>query len=393
MGQKEFIVLMASLSSLVALSIDAILPAMGLLANFFKLSDSNSVQLVVSFIFLGMAIGQLICGPLSDALGRKTVLLYSFSVYIFGVLVCVLSSSFEIFLLGRFIQGLGAAGPNISASSIIRDNFAGSQMAKILSFQMTIFIMVPAIAPLIGQGLLFLGSWHYIFIFYLLYCIFQVVWIIARLQESLPIEKRVAYSLSNIKKGLLTVVNSKYTLRYMLAMGLSFSTIAAYLNSVQQIMQVQFNQGNLFAAYFSIQALSLGVASLINARLVDIFPLRSIVLSALFLMSLISIVFLFIYFNIGIGFGLFFTYGLLLFFLLGYVFGNLNALVLRPLGHIAGLASSLINAASLIIGSMVGLVISQLYDGTVMPIILGFFIVHSLGVSIIFYGQREESVT
>ena len=153
--------------AIVALSIDALLPALGLITQELGIANANQTQLVISMLFLGMAIGQLICGPLSDALGRKPVLYSGLVVYLFGTVICFFSTDITVLLVGRFIQGLGCAGPYVSAVSLVRDKYAGRGMAKIMSLVTMIFVLVPAFAPILGQAILFVSPWRGIFAVYL----------------------------------------------------------------------------------------------------------------------------------------------------------------------------------------------------------------------------------
>ena len=160
MSAKEFTVFVATLMSIVALSIDALLPAFNFIVSDLNVTTPNKIQLVITPLFIGLACGQLIFGPLSDALGRKPILYIALTVYLIGTLICYLSTNINALLLGRFIQGLGAAGPNITAISLVRDQYKGREMAKIMSIVMMIFITVPTIAPALGQGILFIADWR-----------------------------------------------------------------------------------------------------------------------------------------------------------------------------------------------------------------------------------------
>lgn len=371
-GPKEFIILMAFMMSVVAISIDAMLPALGIIGQELNVSHPNQAQYILGFIFAGMAVGQLINGPLSDAFGRKKILYGSLTLYLVGSLVCLLSTDITMMLVGRFIQGLGASGPYISIMSIIRDRYSGRQMAKIMSLVMTIFIMVPAIAPALGQGILYLASWHYIFVFYIAYAMFVGIWVFFRLEETLTPENRVPYSVKNIIGGLKTVLSNKITLKYTLAMGFIFGALIGDLNTIQQIFQVQYEVGNMFALYFGLQALAFGVASFTNSQLVEKLGMRLLCLCMSGIMFVSSILLLVAGAIVPISFWMFFTYGTVLLFCFGVMFGNLNALAMEPMGKIAGIASAIIGATSSVVGIILGTTIGQLYDGTVMPVVSGF---------------------
>ncbi|MCR6652186.1 MAG: multidrug effflux MFS transporter [Cellvibrionaceae bacterium] len=278
---KEFIVLMAAIMSVVALSIDAMLPALVVIGEDFGLSNPNHAQFIISAIFGGQAVGQLVCGPLSDALGRKRLLMISFVVYLIGSVICLAANNLEQMLVGRFIQGFAGAGPYISTISIIRDRCSGYAMARIMSLVMMIFIMVPVIAPTLGQFMLLLGSWRLIFALLFCYGLAIMLWSFLRLEETLPPTRRVPFSAANIKRGAFTVLTNRTTVSYMICAGLVFGALIGYLNSCLQIFQGIYAVGDAFALYFGALAFTLGLASLSNSRLVRRFGPRSICITAL----------------------------------------------------------------------------------------------------------------
>ncbi len=386
---KEFIVMMAILMSVVAISIDAMLPALGVIGEALKTTHPNQAQYIISSIFIGMAIGQLICGPLSDALGRKKILYGGLSIYLVGSVICLVADNIEIMLTGRFIQGLGVAGPYISCMSIIRDKFSGRPMAKVMSLVMMIFIMVPVIAPALGQTIVMLSSWQYIFVLYIVYAIGIMAWITFRLEETLPQQQRIQFRLYNIIAATKTVLTNKQTVAYTACMGCMFGALIGDLNSARQIFQIQFGVGEMFVVYFGLQALAFGVSSLMNSRWVERLGMRYICLRALIIMSVSSVVFLAIHFIMPIQFWMFFVYGVILLFCVGLLFGNLNALALEPMGHIAGIASAIIGALSNAIAIPLGTIIGQLYDGTLIPMVTGFSILGITALFIMVLGDKE----
>jgi DHA1 family bicyclomycin/chloramphenicol resistance-like MFS transporter len=380
---KEFIVLMAAIMSVVALSIDAMLPALAVIGEDFSLSNPNHAQFIISAIFAGQAVGQLVCGPLSDALGRKRLLILSFGVYLVGTVICWTATSIEQMLVGRFIQGFAGAGPYVSTISIVRDHCSGYAMARIMSLVMMIFIMVPVVAPTLGQFMLLLGSWRLIFGLLFCYGLAIMLWSLFRLKETLPPARRVPFSLANIKRGAVTVLTNRTTVCYMLCAGLVFGALIGYLNSCLQIFQNIYAVGDAFAIYFGGLAFTLGLASLSNSRLVRRFGPRSICITALTCFATISALFLLAQWIFAIPLWLFLTYAAIVFFCFGLLFGNLNALAMEPMGHIAGIASALIGASSSVISISTGTLIGQLFNGTLMPMVGGFLILACLALVIV----------
>lgn len=374
----EFTLLVALLMSIVAISIDALLPALGIISSEITLAYPNQVQLVISALFLGMAIGQLVCGPLSDATGRKKVLYCGILLFLAGSVLCFFAQDITTLLIGRFIQGLGVSGPYVSAISIVRDKYAGREMAKVMSLVMMIFIMVPAIAPSLGQAILLFASWRYVFVLYVIYALVIGLWIFLRLEETLPKEKRIPFSVTGFMDGFKEVICNRITMGYTLCMGLFFGSFVGYLNSSQQIFQVQFGTGKMFTVYFGVLALVFGVASLFNSQLVEKWGMHFISKRAVLGIIFSSGIFLALHAATDIQLWMFMIYASILFFAFGLIFGNVNAMAMEPMGHVAGIASAIIGSVSSIISMVIGTSIGQMYNNTLIPITVGFLVMTSL---------------
>lgn len=382
---KEFTVLMALLISIVAISIDAFLPALGIIGADLGIEHPNHAQYMVSFIFLGMAIGQLVCGPLSDAFGRKPVLYYGMIFYLAGSVLGFVASSLPMMLVARFLQGVGVSAPYVSAVSIVRDRYSGDRMAKVMSLIMMIFIMVPALAPSIGQGILFIASWHYIFLLYIVYAMLIMLLLFFRLEETLPPAKRIPFHVGNILDGFKQVLQNPVTMGYTLCMGAVFGGFMGYLNSSQQIFQVQFGTGSMFTVYFGVLALTFGASSLVNSRFVEKYGMEYICKRAFAAVVAASVIFLAVHYIVPVALWMFLIYGAVLFFSMGLIFGNLNALAMQPMGHIAGIASAIIGSVSSVLSLTLGIVIGQFYDNTLIPMIWGFISLGGVALAIMHY--------
>ncbi|RYZ78799.1 MAG: MFS transporter, partial [Moraxellaceae bacterium] len=287
---REFALLMALLMSIVSFSIDAILPALGQIGLGMQVSNPNHVQWVITFIFAGMTLGQLIAGPLSDAIGRKRILFAGIAIYFVGSLLCYLTQQFEWFLLGRFIQGVGVAGPYVAAISVVRDKYSGAQMARVMSLIMMVFMVAPAIAPAIGQVVIHLAGWREIFLLYILYALIVGGWIALRLEETLKPQQRIPLKVAAFQQGFKQVVSHRTTMSYLLCTGLCFGGFIGYLGSSQQIFMQQFGQsGTRFSLYFALLAALMGIASFVNARLVARVGMRRICMTAMLVISLVSV--------------------------------------------------------------------------------------------------------
>lgn len=378
---KEFIVLMAAIMSTVAVSIDAMLPALAAIGAGLGVADLRQTQFVIVCFFGGMALGQLFCGPLSDALGRRRLLLGSYAGYLVGTLICLFTPSFEGLLVGRVVQGLAAAGPYVSVLSIVRDRHTGAAMASVMSLVTMIFIMVPVVAPSLGQLVLLVASWREVFLMLLIYGGGVAFWAWARLAESLPAAQRRPFRVRTILEGARAVLATRATVCYMLCSGCIFGILIGYLNSCLLIFQELYGVGDLFAVYFGGLALTLGLASLLNSHLVQRFGMRAIVRGALLTVLLTSLALVAYQAAIVPTLLVFMAYATVLFFCLGLTFGNINALAMEPMGDIAGTASAAIGFTSSVISLLTGTVIGLAYNATIAPLLIGAAVL--AGVSLV----------
>lgn len=373
-SRTEFTVLIALMMSIIAISIDALLPALGIIRSDLHVVDANQVQLLITAIFLGMTVGQLISGPVSDAIGRKPILYVGLGLYFIGSLLCYFGQDLQQLLIGRLIQGVGVSGPYVAAMSIVRDKYSGEHMAKIMSIVMLIFMGVPAIAPSLGQGILFLADWRSIFIFYIGYALLIGGWIFLRLDETLPADKRIGLSLRSFTAGFKEVVTHRISMGYTLCMGCIFGSLIGYLNSSQQIFQELFATGSLFTLYFGLLALIFGGASLGNAYLVERMGMRRLCDLALRGMIAAAVIFLALQSLLAVQLWMFMVYAGVNFLCFGFIFGNSNAIAMEPMGHIAGIASAIIGAVSSAIALVLGTSIGLAYNNTLQPVTLGFLL-------------------
>ncbi len=388
LGDKEFVTMMAALMSVVAITIDAMLPALGIMSEDLGATHPNQIQFIVACVFAGMATGQLVFGPLSDAIGRKKVLNISFSIYLFGSTMCIFSQTMEFMLVGRFLQGIGVAGPYVSSISIIRDKYSGRSMARIMSLVMMVFITVPTFAPAIGQALMFAGSWRYIFVLFVVYAVVVLLWITFRFNETLRPENRIPYTFQNLKHGLAIVFGNRITIGYLLCAGCIFGGFLGYLTTCQQVFQVQFGVAEMFVVYFGCLALTLGAASLLNSYFVEKLGMRYICFRSLCVVIAVSLLFLLVHAITDIRLWMYMTYASVLFFCFGLLLGNINALAMEPMGHNAGIASAIIGAGSTTISMTLGTIIGQSYDGTLIPIVSGFLFLGILALAIMHMTEK-----
>jgi len=388
--QSEFIALMAMLMSMVALSIDAMLPALQQIGHSLGVDDPNQTQLIVGSVFLGLAFGQMFYGPLSDAIGRKPAIFIGVGIFLVGAFISGTAQTFDMMLLGRILQGAGAASCRVVTLAMIRDRFSGPNMARVMSLIMLMFILVPAIAPSVGQGILFIAEWRAIFWVLFGFGLIGSVWLALRQPETLAIENRVPLSVNNIISGIKQTLGHPTASRYTLAGGIMFGAFVGYLSSSQQIIQIQYDTGPWFALLFGLLALGVGLSSFANSRLVMRFSLEKLCIAALSLILFSSSSMMITLLVLGHDPSLLSTMVFLIsvFCAFGILFGNFNALAVHPLGHIAGMANSVISTVQTLISVLIGSAIGQSYDGSILPLTIGFFFCSLLTLFIVLNAQK-----
>jgi MFS transporter, DHA1 family, multidrug resistance protein len=388
----EFIVLVALLNAMVAMSIDTMLPAIGAIAMELGAVDPNSRQYIITSFFAGMTLGTLIYGPWSDSIGRKPAIYAGLALYAVGSLMCLFSTSFDVMLIGRFVQGFGAASPRIVSIAMVRDGSAGAAMARVMSFVMSVFMLVPILAPSIGQLVLFVASWRFIFAGFLTMGIIAGIWLWLRQPETLPREHRSPLSLSALSLAASKVIRHPVTMGYTLAVGCIFGSFICYLGTSQQIFAEQYGQGELFAVWFGVFAVAIAVAMILNAKLVMRYGMRnlskwalraSIVLSATFLMAGLLL-------NGHPPLWMLGAYLFANFFCSGILFGNYNSIALEPMGRIAGMAAAISGSLSSLVAILAGSFIGQLYDGTVIPMAAGFTVLGLFAFALTEWAERRR---
>jgi DHA1 family bicyclomycin/chloramphenicol resistance-like MFS transporter len=386
--------LVAFIISLVALSIDAMLPALPMIAADLNFANPNDSHFIISLLFVGMGFGQMIFGPMSDSTGRKPAIIGGILIFAIGSLVSYFAHSMDDMMIGRFLQGLGASGPRIVSVALVRDRYEGRQMARVMSFVMTIFILVPVFAPAVGQVMLLFSDWRSIFGLFLAMSLSTLIWFGFRQPETLAVEKRTRFSFRQMMRDSKAVALIPVATGYALTMGFLFGAFIGYLSSAQQIFQIQYQLGQMFAVYFGVLAASIGLASLVNAKLVIRFGMRRLSFIAMTMIAVLSTPFclLVVFFEGHPPLAMLMIYLLAVFFFLGILFGNLNALAMEPLGRIAGLGSALVGSVSTLISVAFGAFIANSYDGTVLPLVMGFAALSIVCLITMHYTERLAEI-
>ena len=365
---------MAAMMSLAALSTDAMLPALQQIGVDLGSPSENANQLIISLLFFGIAFGQLIFGPLSDSIGRKPAIYAGYAIYFVGSIACIFAPVFWVILAGRLLQGLGVAGPRGVFTALIRDKYAGRTMARVMSYIMTVFILVPIIAPAFGQFILLFAGWRAIFGALLILAILTFTWFALRQPETVASEDRMPLSLRRIGAAFKLVLTNRVALGYTIAAGLVSGAFFGYLNTSQQMLQVQYGLGNRFAIAFAVLAVAMGAASVLNARLVMRYGMQFLTNTAARTLTLLAVTFLLVasYFSGQPPLWSLMAYLMATFFCVGILFGNMNSMAMEPLGKVAGVGAAVVGSLSTLIATPLGMVVGQNYDGTVVPLLIGF---------------------
>ena len=274
-GFVEFVVLAAAMMSTQAMAIDAMLPAFPVIVRALSVANENHVQWIVTAYMAGLGCGQLFWGLMSDRFGRRPILTGGLGLYVAAALLCGLTGSFHALLAWRFVHGLSAASVVVTRS-VIRDLYSGRHMARVMSLTFMVFLTVPILAPSLGQLILALAPWRYIFIVCGIFAAFVCTWALLRLPETLHPEYRLTLNYSHIVGAVRLVLFNRCSLFYTLAMSVMFGGIMAYVGMVQQTFGEVFHRGNLMPAMFALCATTMGVAAFLNSRIVERFGMRRI---------------------------------------------------------------------------------------------------------------------
>lgn len=375
LSRPEFITLVAMLIAVVAFAIDAMLPSLPLIAQELTPADPNRAQLVLAVFILGMGLGTVITGPLSDTLGRKPVITLGLVLYSIGAILAVFATSIEMLLAARLIQGLGAAAPRVVAQAMIRDLYSGRRMAQISSFVMMIFILVPALAPSVGALIASGFGWRGVFGGFVVFAAIGGLWLNLRQPETLSTENTRTLKPTALWQAAREVLTNRLVLIYIAVMTLGFSLLFALLSSIQQIYGETYGKADSFPFWFLVGGLLSGLGTVFNAVLVMRVGMRRLAMFAFGAQVIISVALLTITRLHVIGpvlpFEVFFLWQVSVFGMAGLTFGNLNALALEPMGHIAGMASSVVTAIATVASVVIAAPIGLAFNGTPNPLLIG----------------------
>ncbi|QHQ36133.1 multidrug effflux MFS transporter [Algicella marina] len=373
---REHLALYALLTSLTAISIDAVLPGLRLIEAELSSAPALSTQQVTTLFIFGMVFGELFLGPISDAVGRKRALVMGLCVYAVGTIIALVAGSLEMLVLGRFLQGVGVSGPKIATRAMIRDQFEGEAMARVMSFMFTLFIFVPMLAPALGQAVMALAGWRGMFGFYLLMAALLGIWLMRRQPETHPPEARIPFRPATLLRNGARILASRRVACLIAATGFVFGAHLLYLSTAADLFFDAYSIDGMFPAFFALLAAGIGLASFMNGRLVMRFGMDAMARAGFAGMT-------------GAGAAMlasaivwagkpplvvFMAAGFAAFFCIGILFGNLNAMAMRSLSRMAGLGASLIASGSSLVATVFASILGMFYDGGVAYLAVGFLV-------------------
>jgi MFS transporter, DHA1 family, multidrug resistance protein len=388
-SQLEFVILMAALMSIVALSIDAVLPALPKIGDYLNSVNETDNQKLITAIFLGLGFGQLIFGPLSDSFGRKPMVYFGFGVFVIASIICITTRNFEVMLFGRVLQGVGLSSPRTMSIAIVRDSYNGDHMAKILSIVTMTFILVPVIAPMLGQFLLIHFGWQSIFTVNLVFGSMIIIWFWRRQPETLHNSYQKTFHLSIFKTGTITFFRIKSAVIYTLLSGLVTGSFMVYLSTSQQIFQVQYDLGDYFPYIFASLAVTIGLATFLNSAIVMRFGMWNLVNIALLAFVVISLIYVILFWSgVNPPIEILILFLMLQFASVAFLFGNYRALAMQPMGHIAGIGSALNGFISTVMAVPIANYIGSFIKTSVLPLFIGFLVTGIIGL-VLFYSVKK----
>lgn len=388
MGFREFVAFIAGLMATNAIAIDSMLPALPQIGQSLAIDTANHTQLVITAYLLGFGGAQLIYGTLADRFGRRKVLLFGLALYTIASVGALFAGSLEVMLAARAVQGVGSAATRILAITIVRDCYSGSHMARVMSLAFLVFLSVPILAPSIGQAIMLVAPWRAIFLMLCLLGGILFVWTLTRLPETLHPEDRSPISLGAITHAFDVIIHSRVTVGYVLAMTMVMGGLFGFINSAQQVFADAFKSAELFTLIFAMIAVFMAASSLLNARVVEKLGMRRVSHAALFGYCAVTLVHAAV---VLAGAENIWTFSALqgaMMFFFGLMVSNFNSMAMEPVGHIAGTASSVLGFVSTAGGALLGFALGQHFDGTTLPLTMGFVMLSLAAVAFVLFAER-----
>ena len=388
MGFKQFTALIAMLMAMNALAIDSMLPALPQIGAALGITNENDRQWIVTAYLLGFGLAPLAYGVLSDRFGRKPILVIGTCLFVLASIFAGFAGTFEMMLIARFTQGIGAAATRVLSVAIVRDCYSGRQMAKIMSLVFIVFMTVPILAPSVGQIIVTFAPWQWIFGVLAVFGSVILLWAALRLPETLHTENRLPINLKRVLQAMRVTVTTRMAIGYTLAMTFTMGGLFGFINSAQQIFVDIFDAGPMFPAVFALIVVFMAASSLLNSRIVERLGTRRVSHAAL----IGFIGFAVIHAGLAIaGVETIYSFAILqalTMFCFGMISSNFGSMAMEPLGHIAGTASSIQSTITTIGGALAGFVIGRQFDGTTVPLTVGFAFFGTLALITVLITER-----
>jgi len=379
----EFIALCASLMAVNALAIDVMLPALQQIGASLGVEDENRRQLVISAYIGGMGIATLVFGPLSDRFGRRIPLIGGLAVYVIAAFAAALSRDFTLLLVLRFVQGFGAASTRVIAVSVIRDVFGGRAMAEVMSLVFMVFMAVPIVAPTLGQGIMLVSGWPWIFVMMAVLTLVVLGWT-AMLHE----EYRRPFTLRSTIEGFRVVLTTRASICYTLALTAIFGALFGFINSAQQIYQDVYGVSEWFPLLFAAVAGMMAVSSFLNSQLVGRFGMRRLSHGALIGFIAVNAVAFALSLAAPVPLWAFTGLYCIAMVQFSWIGANFNSLAMEPLGHVAGTASSVQGFIQTVFAGLLGALIGLAFDGTIVPLAAGYFVTSVVALVLVLLAEH-----
>lgn len=388
MSFRSFVALMAALMAANALAIDSMLPALPQMAESLGIAGANERQWIITAYLLGFGSAQIVYGTLADRFGRRPILLFGLVVYVAASVAAAFAGSFETMMAARVAQGIGAAATRVLVVSIVRDCYSGRDMARVMSLAMIVFLAVPILAPSIGQAILWIAPWRWIFGVLTIFGAVVMFWSMSRLRETQAPEDRKPIEVATVLAAFRTTLTTRLAVGYMLAMAFVLGGLFGFINSAQQVFVDVFHAPEWFTTIFALIAMFMAAASLLNSRIVGRLGMRRVSHGALLAYIALTGAHAVVAWAGYESLWSFAAFQAGAMFCFGLVAPNFGAMAMDPLGHVAGTASSVQGFVTTIVGALLGFYIGQHFDGTVVPLTLGFALCGLVALGIVLVAEK-----
>lgn len=391
-SERSVILYLSFLGVLLATGIDIALPAFDAIEE--GLEGSANTSLIITMYIIGMALGQLIVGPLADRYGRRPAVLGGLALYAVGAVASALAPSFGFLLIARLIWGLGAAAPAGLRSAVTRDLFSGDKMARITTIMMAVFLLGPIFVPLLGDLMIRIAPWQVIFWFAASLAIVGAVWCV-RFGETLAVENQRPLRFSQIWLGIQVVAKTRVTLGHMLANVFLSGAFFIFLGSSQPVFDQVYDRSSQFAVFFALVGALTVPPLLLNNRLIERHGARRMSLLAcagstgLAVAAIIPTMLL----DGRPNFWLWYIWLVFVTGLLTVATPAITALALEPMGELAGTASSLLFFSGFAFGAVLAAIFDALVETTVTPFVLGYALYTTIGFGFLVWAGDGRTAT